>query len=336
METTRSPLELFRRAFVLGCKVWPDYDSRFSRHDFTRPQLFACLALRESLRLSYRKTQAFLADVPHWLAEMEMDRVPDHNTLWRAFGTLFKKRRVKRALDLMAAEAKEELSVGLKAKPLTIDSTCYEPRHRSRHYDRVCRKMALEPGKKYAQKPGKYGAAVNASRSRQLRRMPKLALAVAAASHRILALRVCIGNGSDCPDFEPLLFDAWRRAKVKTAVADAGYDSEANHELARLDMNVRSVIPPKDRAAFKIAAGGLLSPADETPIQSQGRRQDLRPACPERNHQQHDETQPGREPALSAPTTSQARDDAARARSQPHAQPRGTEGSRLSQTVRFI
>jgi hypothetical protein len=245
METTRSPLELFRRAFVLGCKVWPDYDSRFSRHDFTRPQLFACLALRESLRLSYRKTQAFLADVPHWLAEMEMDRVPDHNTLWRAFGTLFKKRRVKRALDLMAAEAKEELSVGLKAKPLTIDSTCYEPRHRSRHYDRVCRKMALEPGKKYAQKPGKYGAAVNASRSRQLRRMPKLALAVAAASHRILALRVCIGNGSDCPDFEPLLFDAWRRAKVKTAVADAGYDSEANHELARLDMNVRSVIPPK-------------------------------------------------------------------------------------------
>jgi hypothetical protein len=245
METSRSPLELFRRAFALGCEVWPDYGSRFSRHDFTRPQLFACLALRESLRLSYRKTQAFLADVPHWLAEIEMDRVPDHNTLWRAFGTLFKKRRVKRALDLMAAKAKEELSVGLKAKPLTIDSTCYEPRHRSRHYDRVCRKMALEPGKKYAQKPGKYGAAVNASRSRQLRRMPKLALAVAAASHRILALRVGIGNGSDCPDFEPLLFDAWRRAKVKTAVADAGYDSEANHELARLDMNVRSVIPPK-------------------------------------------------------------------------------------------
>ena len=229
----------------MGCEVWPGYDSRFSRHDFTRPQLFACLALRESLRLSYRKTQAFLVDVPQWTAEVGMKRAPDHNTLWRAFGALFKKGRVKRALDLMATEAQEELSIGLKAKPLTIDSTCYEPRHRSKHYDRVCRKMDLRPGKKYAQKPGKYGAAVNASRSRQLRRMPKLALAVAAASHRILAVRAGIGNGSDCPDFQPLLFDAWRRAEVKTAVADAGYDSEDNHCLARLDMSVRSVIPPK-------------------------------------------------------------------------------------------
>lgn len=256
METSRSPLELFRRAFALGCKVWPGYASRFSRHDFTRPQLFACLALRESLRLSYRKVEAFLVDVPQWLAEVGMKRAPDHNTLWRAFGALFKKRRIKRALDLMAAEAQEELSAGLKVKPLTIDSTCYEPRHRSKHYDRVCRKIDLRPGRKYAQKPGKYGAAVNAARSRQLRRMPKLALAVAAASHRILSLCVKIGNGSDAPDFEPLLYDAWRRAEVKTAVADAGYDSEGNHRLARLDMNVRSIIPPKIGRPSKKAPAG--------------------------------------------------------------------------------
>jgi IS5 family transposase len=243
METSRSPLELFRRAHELGCRVWEDYDSPFSRHDFTRPQLFACLALRELLRLSYRKIEAFLIDVPQWLAEIGMSCAPDHNTLWRAFGAL------------MATDAKEELSEGLKVKPLTIDSTCYEPHHRSRHYDRVCRKIGLQSGK-YAEKPGKYGAAVNASRSRQLKRMPKLALATAAASHRILAVRTHIGNGSDCPDFEPLLFDAWRRADVKTAVADAGYDSEDNHCLARLDMGVRSVIPPKiGRPSKKLPEG---------------------------------------------------------------------------------
>ena len=245
METSRSPLELFRRAFELGRRLWSDHDSPFSRHDFTRPQLFACLALRESLRLSYRKTEAFLIDVPDWLAEINMADTPDHNTLWRAFGTLLKKRGVKRALDLMAADDNEQLSTDLKIKPLTIDSTCYEPHHRSRHYDRVCRKIGLQPGNKYAKRPGKYGPVVNASRSRQLRRMPKLALAAAAASHRILAVRTRIGNGSDHPDFEPLLFDAWRRAAVKTVVADAGYDSEDNHCLARQDMNVRSVIPPK-------------------------------------------------------------------------------------------
>ena len=105
--------------------------------------------------------------------------------------------------------------------------------------------MDPEPGQKYAKKPGKYGPAVNASRSRKLRRMPKLALAVAAASHQILAAEAAAGNGSDAPDFDPLLYQSWRRAKVKTVVADAGYDSENNHRIARLDMNVRSVTPAK-------------------------------------------------------------------------------------------
>ena len=154
-------------------------------------------------------------------------------------------RRVNRMLDLLADLFAQEKLLALTIKPLTIDSTCYEPRHRSRHYDRVCRRMDLKPGQKYAKKPGKYGPAVNASRSRKLRRMPKLALAVAAASHRILAARASAGNGSDAPDFDPLLYQAWRRAGVKAVVADAGYDSEANHRVARLDMNVRSVIPAK-------------------------------------------------------------------------------------------
>jgi IS5 family transposase len=234
-----------RRAYKLGQRVWPDYGSRFSRQDFTRPQLFACLVLRESLRLSYRKTEAFLIDVPDWLAEVGLDAAPDHNTLWRAFGALLKKRRIERALDLLAADAESDLRGDLSAKPLSIDSTCYEERHRSRHYDRACRKIDLKPGRKYAAKPGKYGPAVNAARSRKLRRMPKLAIAVAAASHLILAARASNGNGSDAPDFDPLLFQSWQRAQVRAVVADAGYDSEANHRIARLDMNVRSIIPPK-------------------------------------------------------------------------------------------
>lgn len=68
-------------------------------------------------------------------------------------------------------------------------------------------------------------------------------LATAAATHQILAATAKRGAGSDAPDFEPLLYDAWRRAPVRTAVADTGYDSEANHRLARLDLGVRSIIP---------------------------------------------------------------------------------------------
>jgi hypothetical protein len=255
METNRSVLQLMLQAYDLGQRIWPDYRSEFSRQDFTQPQLFACLVVREGLKLSYRRAEAFLLDVPNWLAKINLFQVPDHNTLWRAFGTLLKKRRVEQALDLLSSNA-SELGKELASKPLTIDSTCYEPRHRSRHYDRVCQKMHLQKGHKYAKPPGKWGKAVNASRSRRVQKMPKLSLAVAAASHRILAAKAVTGNGSDAPDFEPLLFESWRRAPVKTAVADAGFDSEKNHRVARLDMNVRSIIPPKiGRPSIKPPAG---------------------------------------------------------------------------------
>ena len=74
-----------RRAYELARGVWPEHASRFSRHDFTEPQLFACLVLREMMRLSYRKASVLLADSPAWLASIGMTRAPDHNTLWRAF-----------------------------------------------------------------------------------------------------------------------------------------------------------------------------------------------------------------------------------------------------------
>jgi hypothetical protein len=74
--------------------------------------------------------------------------------------------------------------------------------------------------------------------------MPKLALAVASSCHLVLAARAHTGAGSDSPDFQPLLYRAWRRANIKVTVADPGFDGEHNHRAARLDMGVRSVIPP--------------------------------------------------------------------------------------------
>jgi hypothetical protein len=90
--------------------------------------------------------------------------------------------------------------------------------------------------------PGREHRARGRRRGRRLGRLPKLALAVASATRQILAAEAKLGAGSDAPDFGPLLHDAWRRAAVKTVVADAGYDSEANHRVARLDLGVRSII----------------------------------------------------------------------------------------------
>jgi len=257
METSRSPWKVMREAHLLASRVFPAYADLNSRHDFTMAQLFACLVVREMLKLSYRKAEQVLRDSPQWLSSIGMARAPDHNTLWRAFGLLMQTWHVNRMLDLLAELFKDARMLKLSKKPLTIDSTCYERRHRSRHYDRVCRKMKLNEGEKYANRPVKAdAAAVNRARSRKVRQLPKLALAVAAGCHLILAARAHIGNGSDNPDFDPLLYRSWRRASVRAVVADAGYDSEKNHRIARLDMQVRSIIPPKiGRPSDKLPTG---------------------------------------------------------------------------------
>lgn len=249
METSRSPWKVLLKAHRVASQVWDDRPSPFSRHDgFTLPQLFACLVLREMLRMSYRKAEELLRDSPQWLSAIGLPRAPDHNTLWRASGQLLATHKVNRVLDLHAQLFDQRKLLKLSIKPLTLDSTCYEERHHSHHYDRVCKKMRLKSGSKYAAKPaGKADPEeVNRSRSLKVRQMPKLALAVAAGCHLILAARVHTGNGSDSPDFEPLLWRAWKRVRrVKVVTADGGFDSEKNHRLSRLDLSVRSIIPPK-------------------------------------------------------------------------------------------
>ena len=244
METSLSPRTVLVIAHQVGDRLLRDYACKSSRHDFTLPQLFACLVVREFYGLSYRRTEGLFRDSTAWLEEIGLSVAPDHNTLWRAFSLILKTSRCQKMLDLFAADFKQMGLLKLSEKPLAMDSTCFEQRHRSQHYDRRCRKMeAKEEGKK-AEKPGKWGVSVNKTRRRKVSRLPKLALAVASSCHLILAMKVRLGNGSDAPDFKPLLEQSRQRAGVKTAVADSGYDSEENHRISREDNGVRSIIPP--------------------------------------------------------------------------------------------
>lgn len=242
METCESSRTAMRTAYELARRVLPDHTSKFSRQDFTLPQMFACLVVRETERKSYRETEVFLRDSPDWLADIGVPKPPDHNTLWRAFGALCTPRHLNRMLDLQAQLFQEARQLKLRQKPLAIDSTHYEHHHRSRHYERRCRRMGLAPGGKFT---AKTRPSAGAAQRRELRRLPKQALAGAASCHLILAVRTHIGATSDNPDFAPLLRAACRRARVRTAVADSGYDAEDNHRLARGQLGVRSVIPAR-------------------------------------------------------------------------------------------
>ena len=101
-----------------------------------------------------------------------MGKVPDHNTLFRAFHTLRLGRLAGKLLDALT----EWFAVArLLGSTAAIDSTLYHTHHRSRHYERRCRHYAAG-----------HGQTADSRRSRSAKRTPKLAMAIDTATHLIL------------------------------------------------------------------------------------------------------------------------------------------------------
>lgn len=149
MITSKSPRKVLRLAHELAQRALPDYDSHFSRHDFTNAQLFACLVLREHQRKSFRGVEALLKDSPQWLADIGLKKAPDHNTLSRAFDRFVRPELAWTMLDLMAQLATHRGTIKHNPrKPLAIDSSLFESRHVSRHFERRRRDSAANTAKK--------------------------------------------------------------------------------------------------------------------------------------------------------------------------------------------
>jgi hypothetical protein len=117
-----------------------------------------------------------------------------------------------------------------------------ESHHVSRHFEKRQRQTARQARKKpKTRKQKQYDA--NRRRAAINKRLPKLSLAVQASSHLILAAKATTGLGADHAHFPWLLLTAAERMHVETVLADAGYDSEDNHRLARNELGIRSLIP---------------------------------------------------------------------------------------------
>jgi hypothetical protein len=116
METCKSPRKVLNAAYALATACVKEHRSKFSRRDFTGPQLFACLVLREHQKKSYRGVVALLQDCPEWCCDIGLKKVPDHNTLCRAHQQLVKPGVVEKMLDL-AVQSARKLQRATKKKP---------------------------------------------------------------------------------------------------------------------------------------------------------------------------------------------------------------------------
>jgi hypothetical protein len=76
----------------------------------------------------------------------------------------------------------------------------------------------------------------------RMKKWPKLTLVTHNATHLIAAARVSVGPGQDYRLFEPALVDAAWQLDIDRLLADGGYDSEANHRIARRGLGIRSTV----------------------------------------------------------------------------------------------
>jgi hypothetical protein len=226
-------------AYHLAQDTLPEFSSKFSRRDFTWPQLFACLVLKEFEKKDYRGIEQFLWDCRDLRRTIGLYKPPDHTTLWRASQALLRLPRAQKLLDQIVCVARRFKMMGRTVALAALDSSGFETRHISSYFVR---------------RRARGGVARNEPKTQETTytRFPKLGIVVDCATHLILSFWAGVGPGSDRPHFEHCLFHAWRRANVrklaaeaKPTLADAGYDGEASHEVGRQDMGVKTLIPPE-------------------------------------------------------------------------------------------
>ena len=228
MTRSRSPKAVLCEAYLTAMFSLPAYSHRCSPKKFTQHQLFACLVLKDFYNLSYRATAAMLVDCSDLRQAIRLERVPHFTTLEKAAKRLLVSASFNRLLATTIERARAYRLIKPRPKLAAIDTSGFESKHCSRYFA------------KRQKTSGKHGR----KRKVAYTRFPKLGLTVDTESHLILAARVSQGPFPGHGDFSPLLKDACQVAKPKAVAADAGFDSEAAHELARDELGVQSLINP--------------------------------------------------------------------------------------------
>jgi len=228
-------------ALGFGTEALPAFSHRFSPRTFTQPQLFACLVLKEALRLDYRAAAELLADCPDLRAAAGLRRAPHFTTLQKAADRLLVRPAAERLLAAAVRPCRCRGLVRRRVRLAAIDASGFESRHVSQYF---LKPMGLHRW--------------DGDGRRRYARHPKLAVACDCASHVVLACATARGPSPDDPHFAPLLAAAAAaaRAGVRAVAADAGFDAEAAHVLARERLGIRAVNPPtRGRPTAKLPTG---------------------------------------------------------------------------------
>ena len=221
---TKSPKKVARAAYTIAKSTLPKYAHRYSPKKFTQHQLFVCLILKAFYKADYRSIVAILEDSSDICKVFNLKTVPHFTTLQKASTKLLRFPIADKLIKATVRMVIKNNTVELAA----IDSTGLDATYISRYFVRRRRVKGLEI----------WEDAI-------YRRFPKLSIVCDCKNHLILSAIMTRGPSPDVNQFRKTLKHAVKKVRIKKILADAGYDSQGNHEYARDDQKIESIIPAK-------------------------------------------------------------------------------------------
>jgi len=229
--TSKSPNAVARTALRVASRALPPYSHRFSPKRFTQPQLLTIIVLKTFFKTDFRGIIKLLQDMPQLTKILKLKTVPHYTTIQKASARLLV---LPQAQHLLNRTAKLALANQTKIKLAAIDSTGLQSGHISPYFLQRCsngRKPHLNT---------------------QMTTWPKMAIIADTRSHVIVSVYPTRGPKSDSAHFKAALSQLPPGMTIEKLLADAGYDSEANHCWARLVCGIKTVIPPKIGSPTKL------------------------------------------------------------------------------------
>lgn len=216
-------LPLARVALEVAAAVLPRYRSRFSKHQFSQPQLLAALGLMRYEDWTVRKTELRLRGHSDLHRALRLHSVPDHTTLYR-----FLKRLDEAIIEQALEETVRRVGPGKRSRRrarVAVDATGLAQGAVSTFFVRRMYHHTNQP--------------------LPWRHWLKWLVVVDVDRQLLLSQKARHGPWNDCAHLPDLIQTASRQTKIGLVLADAEFDSERNHTYVRQQLHAQSIIPAK-------------------------------------------------------------------------------------------
>ena len=206
----------------------PLRSSIYSNHIYSNHIHLVLLVLKIKSGMSYEEFMEWTENFPGLWDTLETDSIPHFTTIHKFAG-----RFPRRYLDMVVTASSIEDDIW--SINTAIDSTGFSMTNASRYYTFVIDRR---------KKTGKRG---RPRRHRAIRRHLKATFVVETNSQMVIAAAIRRGPDNDNKDFIPLYKKMSRLDKrmLDRAIADKGYDSEANHAYIRDELGADTIIPAR-------------------------------------------------------------------------------------------